>query len=416
MTCACQNRSRRQSLWVCCLLAVVLLAGYCTSVAWSQTAEDKEYKRSLRPFPSAPRSQYVVLGFNDLGMHCMNQDFSQLCILPPYNNLHAQVIQRGEEPHILKRNVTVRYSIPSNTVSTTKTNFWNYDKLLFGVDLPPNIGLTGHGLSGTMTPTGRGDWESTGIPVTPLNDAMQLDAYPLSRIEAVVNQRVVASTRAVVPVSWEISCNLCHQPSGNPKTVDSNILATHDRLHGTKLVQSQPVLCGSCHADPALGTPGTPGVKNLSAAMHSSHATRMQPVANLGNSCYACHPGFNTKCQRDIHFSKGIHCTQCHGDMAAVGSPNRRPWLDEPKCATCHQQRRPTFAFEEPGKNFKDSRGHGGVMCASCHGSPHAITPTVTPQDNVQAIQLQGFAGTIRKCTVCHTQQPEDGFFHSIED
>ena len=36
----------------------------------------------------------VVLGYNELGMHCMNQDFSELMILPPYNTLHAQVIDR----------------------------------------------------------------------------------------------------------------------------------------------------------------------------------------------------------------------------------------------------------------------------------------------------------------------------------
>ena len=27
----------------------------------------------------------VVLGYNDLGMHCMNQDFSEFMILPPFN-------------------------------------------------------------------------------------------------------------------------------------------------------------------------------------------------------------------------------------------------------------------------------------------------------------------------------------------
>ncbi len=55
-------------------------------------------QRRTRPLRQNP---FVVLGYNDLGMHCMNQDFSQLCILPPFNNLHAQVIdRRGEEPRI----------------------------------------------------------------------------------------------------------------------------------------------------------------------------------------------------------------------------------------------------------------------------------------------------------------------------
>ena len=32
--------------------------------------------------------------------------------------------------------------------------------------------------------------------------------------------------------------------------------------------------------------------------------------------------------------------------------------------------------------------------------------------DNVQAINVQGHAGTIDKCTVCHSRQPDDAFDH----
>jgi hypothetical protein len=65
---------------------------------------------------------------------------------------------------------------------------------------------------------------------------------------------------------------------------------------------------------------------------------------------------------------------------------------------------------------FKDATGHGGVACASCHGSPHAIAPNVTDTDNQQAIFWQGHAGIINTCTVCHTQQPSDPFPHRGED
>jgi hypothetical protein len=53
-------------------------------------------------------------------------------------------------------------------------------------------------------------------------------------------------------------------------------------------------------------------------------------------------------------------------------------------------------------------------MCAACHGPPHAITPTVTPSDNLQAITLQGYAGTIDNCVVCHKQRPDDSFNHTL--
>ncbi len=409
-------------LSLCLLVMMGCLSGWVPSVhaeegeGRSRGADKRSGDGGRRRPPST--SSYVVLGYNDLGMHCMNQDFSQLCILPPYNTLHAQVIERGrEEPRIIgsaSNGITVRYAIPGNTTSANKTNFWNHAQALFGVRLQPNIGLTGNGLSGVMRPTGQNDWAATGIPVTPLDDNFQLNPYPLAKIDVEVNRTPVATTSAVVPVSWEISCNLCH--GGRTGNVDDSILRAHDREHGTNLVDSKPVLCARCHADAALGAPGMVNVKSLSHAMHGSHAARMDSVSSLGNTCYACHPGFQTLCQRDVHMAKGITCVNCHGDMATVANPLRRPWVDEPTCQSCHQQRKPHFQFEEPGRLFKDSRGHQGVHCAACHGSPHAITPTITAPDNVQAVMHQGFPGTIRKCSVCHVQQPDDDFEHRLDD
>ncbi len=366
----------------------------------------------VRPVRKTPRGRYVVLGYNDLGMHCMNRDFSQLCILPPYNSLHAQVLRRGREPRIVTDNVTVSYRIINNTTSANKTNFWQFANPLFGVDLPPDTGLTGNRLQGGMLPTGNNDWAATGIPATPLDDQFNLNAYPLSEIRVEVNNEIAATTLAVVPVSWEISCNLCHAPGMPDAAVDTDILAKHDLRHQTNLLGSRPVLCAGCHADPALGTAGVPNVPTLSHAIHRSHASRMGPVASLGNTCYACHPGFQTNCQRDVHFARGIYCVDCHGDMSNVANPQRVPWVNEPTCAGCHQARQPEFEFEEPGRLFKDSRGHQGVHCAACHGSPHAITPTVTAADNIQAIRQQGFPGTIRNCRVCHTSEPHESFEH----
>lgn len=355
---------------------------------------------------------FVVLGYNDLGMHCMNERFSELCLLPPFNSLHAQVIDKREnDPKIVTRGVTVSYSIPGNTSSAKKTDFWKYAEPLFGVRLRANVGLTGNKLFGTMSPTGDNDWAATGIPITPLDDQLNLDPYPLAMIDVHLAGQRVASTLAVVPVSWEISCNLCHNTPGI--SVETDILRAHDRLHGTNLEAAKPVLCAACHADPALGAPGDPTLPMLSHAMHGAHAKRMDMI-KLENKCYACHPGMQTQCQRDVHFARGIFCVDCHGGMEAVGDPKRLPWADEPKCGDCHQ--RQGFEFEEPGKLFKNSRGHRGVHCAACHGSPHAITPTVTAADNIQAVLHQGYPGVIRECTVCHRQQPHDPFPHRRSD
>jgi len=258
---------------------------------------------------------------------------------------------------------------------------------------------------------GDNDWIATGIPMTPIDDDGRENPYPLATVKVYQNGVLSAETQTVVPVSWEINCSLSHN---DPEvTTGQDILIDHDNLHGTDLMNNRPVNCSSCHADPILGAPGEPGLGSFSSVMHTAHASRMDAV-NLEETCYACHPGVRTQCQRDNHFAAGITCTDCHGEMTAVGDPNRTPWVDLPRCGNCHS--RPGFNFEQPGTLYRDSKGHGGVHCYVCHGSPHAITPTVTDTDNVQAILHQGNAGIINDCSVCHSQPPEDSFFHSRDD
>lgn len=356
-----------------------------------------------------PDGTMVVLGYNDLGMHCMNQDFSELMILPPYNTLHATVILRGIDPQIVTSGVEVRYSIPGNTYSVGKTNFWDFTQPLFGTAIEPNVGLTGNGLWGTMQPSGTGfsDWDVTGIPITPLKDDNTEDPFQLASIAVFQGGVEKANTQSVVPVSWEISCDLCHvSATGTPST---DILAKHDMMHGTALSSMKPVSCGMCHPQPELGKSGLAGYPTLSSAIHSAHASRVNGLS-IPNKCYACHPGQQTECLRDVHYSAGLNCTDCHGTMADVGNPARQPWVDLPRCDSCHT--RAGFEFEQPGVLYRNSRGHNGVQCEACHGSTHAIYPSVVAADNVQSIALQGHPGKIDTCTVCHTEQPDDPFPH----
>lgn len=364
--------------------------------------------------PVQPRQDIVVIAYNDLGMHCMNEDFSELLILPPYNTIRAQVIRRGGEPDILQgADAGVRYTIPSNTRSADKSNFWTYDLALLGVDLPPDTGVTGSGLSGVMAAAGAHPYyEAVGIPITPIDDTGKINPYPLAHITAQEEDGgATASTVTVVPVSTELTCNLCHATPGISTATD--ILRDHDQLHGTNLEANKPVLCASCHADNALALPGDPNLPALSHAMHTAHGPRMSLV-DLDNECYACHPGILTQCQRGNHAAAGVSCTSCHGDMADVGDDARNPWVDLPKCGDCHT--RPGFEFEQPGVLYKDSVGHGGVMCVTCHGSTHATLPAMTETDNRQAMLLQGHAGPLDDCLICHTAIPGEPFFHSREN
>ncbi|MFB3896577.1 MAG: cytochrome c3 family protein [bacterium] len=344
---------------------------------------------------------YVVIGWNDLGMHCMGKDYSSICILPPYNNLWAQVIHRGNPPSIVTTGINLAYSFQNNSYSVGKINFWSYDSALFGVNLPDNTGLTGLGLTGNLTWNGTA-FEARGVPLTGYDDGSTIEqAYQLARVALTFSSSAMMldSTMFVAPVSVEMNCALCHSAGAGP-TVYDNILRLHDSEEGTNLFNTKPILCAKCHASNALGMSGTPGLPSLSQAMHGFHASEVPSI-----SCYNCHPGVTTQCLRGAMYLAGKTCTNCHGTIAQVAnsiSTGRRPWLDEPRCANCHTS---TYA-ENSGVLYRNSTGHGGVYCEACHNSTHAELPTVQPRDGIQAFRLQGTATPLSNCMICHTVMP----------
>lgn len=170
-------------------------------VALSQSRNPRppsDLKPAATP-PAAVGPTYAVLAYNDPGMHCMNPMFGGFCLLPPFNTMHATVIKRGSEPQIVTSNtsITVNYSVPGNTSSSNKTDFWVYALQLFGVNPALNIGLTGNGLSGKMIPLRNdGRWEANGIPITdkldPVNGATPvLNPFPVSRVEVRDKKRML---------------------------------------------------------------------------------------------------------------------------------------------------------------------------------------------------------------------------------
>ena len=363
--------------------------------------------------------QYIVIAWNDLGMHCANLEFANMCILPPYNNQKVQVIKKGDAMHLPvvmngTSGIYVSYEIPGNSVSVGKTNFWDYTMHLFGVTLPPNVGLAGFGMSGMLSKSDTLNYQfAEGIPITAFPDSTPTvsDPYQLTLIRAyAATGQLLASTQSVIPVSHEINCvsSGCHAS-------EMAILQKHDQVSGFNIAD-KPILCATCHADPALGMPGHPGVPKFSQVIHEKHGEFIKTGTTA--DCYKCHPGPNTSCWRDVmHTTTGAitKCQNCHGSVYNVGKTvenGRQPWLQEPSCgaATCHG---PQYA-EEPGKLFKNSRGHGGLFCSACHNSPHAILPTTQPRDNVQNIALQGFAGTLSECSVCHGYTPTGPGPHGI--
>ena len=413
------------------------------------------------------KSEYVLLAWNDLGMHCITDAEKYWVFLPPANTIWAQLIKRGPKPELVTEGVELTYlPDPGFLHPERHVDFWKYASSLFGKEIPTGIGLAGKGVSGVMDlKAANFAFVAELIPLTPYPDDSAFLPYPLVTIEAKSKTKgeVLARTKMVAPVSSETSCRQCH---GGPERIKGiaglsevtavNVLKAHDELSKTDLLaqarQGKPKLCQSCHADPALGAAGKPETLCFSAAMHGWHATKIKGKG--AEACNYCHPNASTgatRCLRDIHHTKELTCVDCHGNLEdhalsllkkeqARGAKaaemlitrinpravktreeikERGPWLNEPDCLTCHVD------FQQPPKSPKgfnvwttDGSGlyrmrsaTGNIMCAACHGSPHAIYPAINPygkdRDNIQPLQYQGKPYAIASdsnCAVCHKQ------------
>ncbi len=452
---------------------------------------------------------HQVLAFNDLGMHCADLDYSTFVTLPPFNVVHSQVIERGDKPRILSSTqVHVSYRATMDTAGSinstsqnqgggvTKTNFWDinpktgntYVNDLFGLNPAPDEGLAfGQAMPGILSPYAANDpqpfnhfdvarrwFAADGIPIVPVDDSGQLNAYPLMRVTASNPDTgaTLASLDVVLPVASEADCQNCHaagevaapinspvnfilpddinDPNSVLQAAKYNVLLLHDAKHTTDLVNSTPVLCAACHYSRALDLAGTGPAgeqtshQKMSVVMHEHHGQLTDPDTNqpvfppdgtLEQTCDQCHPGKVTQCLRGAMGGSGIECRDCHGSMLAVGNPTREPWLDEPRCESCHtgdavahlggdirlsqawdddiDTATPRLAVnkrfaENNNTLYRNSLGHGGVACEGCHGSTHAIWPNAlaSANDNLASIQLQGHSGTLIECDTCHSSLP----------
>ena len=108
------------------------------------TVEVKVTGTATPPPPGTSTLPWRVLASNDLGMHCADLDYQIFSILPPFNVVHAQVIQTGTattKPKLLSNvDADVYYRATSSSVdpagagsinttsnlapSGTKSNFW----------------------------------------------------------------------------------------------------------------------------------------------------------------------------------------------------------------------------------------------------------------------------------------------------
>ena len=171
---------------------------------------------------TASTAKYTLIAWNDLGMHCMDGiDYSVFSILPPYNNLNAQLVN-ASTGKVVTSGVTLTYESVAdatgsiNTSSAGKTDFWSWVGTIYGATPAANVGLTGN-MTPSLTPqpmafnATHGWFEATGLPITPYDDAGHKNFYPMVKVVAKDSTgKVLATTSTVLPVSDEITCAACH--------------------------------------------------------------------------------------------------------------------------------------------------------------------------------------------------------------
>ena len=348
---------------------------------------------------AAGAASWTLVGWNDLGMHCMDDDYSVFSLLPPYNVIHAQLTDPDGNLVTSGTGLTVTYEAvadPTGSITTTssgKTGFWSFVEDLFGAALTPDQGLAGFDMPGAANApqamrfdADRAWWSAEGIPIAPIDDAGKAQSYPLMRLTARDGGgHVLATTDIVLPVSSEMDCRGCHGSDSSDAarpaagwvhdpdpSVDFrlNVLRLHDErradlgAYAASLAAAgydaaglfatatggTSVLCARCHTSNAL--PGTTVQDSgaLTHVIHAAHATVVDPKSGLAlgaetnrSACYTCHPGAETRCLRGAMGSAvaadgslAMQCQSCHGSMAAVGAVSRNGWLEEPTCQNCH--------------------------------------------------------------------------------
>ena len=340
-----------------------------------------------------------ILGWNNLGMHCIDSDYSVFSILPPYNVIEAQLIANGR----LVTNgtgYTITYQAvadPSGSFNSTaagKGNFYDFVLPLYGVELPMDMGLpvdmglhqwalpgtnnipqhmlfeqTNQPVPGVFTSVNW--WRAEGVPMSPYDDAGNKNPYPLMLLVARdAGNNVIATNQIVLPISDEMDCRACHasgsaaaaQPAAGwvwdgieERDFRLNIL----RLHDEHEFASHPALYQESLAATGFNTQG----------LYRSVIADNKPIL-----CAACHA--------DVALLAGGYAgvpqftTSMHAYHAQVMDPLLGVTLDNvanrSACYRCH-----------PGSTTKCLRGAMGgavatdgsmeMQCQSCHGNMSAV-------------------------------------------
>ncbi len=160
----------------------------------------------------------TLLGGNNLGMHCIDSDYSVFSVLPPYNTIECQLIVNGL---LLKSGSGYAVTCEAvadpagsfNSTSIGKGNYTTFVQALYGAAVTPDHGLAGWNVPGPGNAPQSMLFENTnlpapgvaapvnwfraeGIPISPYDDAGRKNPYPMMRLVAVSEENLIGPRMA----------------------------------------------------------------------------------------------------------------------------------------------------------------------------------------------------------------------------
>ena len=234
------------------------------------------------------KGDFRILAANDLGMHCADRDYQIMSLLPPFNNVHAQVIKKGTDktpPKILTNvDADLFYSATSspidpagaNSINTTSKNSNGIFKSNFWQANGNNTTLAGAAYGSLYPATVFSQFEplavDTGIPVPDPVSLPQLLAFQqllpganntarkFSRFDHKMPFFANFPFGSIIPsANWFAADGIPMSPiddSGRENAYPLMTIAAKDKK-GKKLGSVDVVLptaseadCQNCHADP----------------------------------------------------------------------------------------------------------------------------------------------------------------------
>ena len=354
----------------------------------------------------------VLLGWNNLGMHCMDSRYAEFAILPPYNTIDAQLIVNGKLVTASTIPGAAEYTLTYEAVADPVTGILNstskdksdwasfapsFFPALKGLNPPylADMGLANCNMPGIDSPyvlntpqaipfqpagAPSNTFQAEGVPITPTDDAGNKNFYPMMRLVARnASNAVIAQSDVVLPVSDEMTCKSCHAANTNTDARPAsgwiadanpereyrlNILRLHDDIQfaedgplynealAAKGIDSKG-LFASVTTDQDPVTPGMQTKPVLCASCHTSEALGTPSFTGTNGTVSAL-----TTAMHSLH----ANVTTPGGSQTLNDASNRAA------CYDCH-----------PGSKTKCLRGAMGsavatdgsmeMQCQSCHGN-----------------------------------------------